>query len=253
MAAHAPDTERFNNCRATANHIAALEEELQTISWSQLGQRTHNKMALALENADDWFIPTSDCDDNWPPLSQVETSKSQEPTPQPTGTEKMNAGDEPEKSSVSEAVKLAGELKKLKEQLQQEFLDAYRPNILFMTLSSVLDDRVFSYSYDGVIVDEAGHAMEAKILPLLRKMANNGNPFICVIGDPKQLPVRTNAEGPAPVVASTSPLDRTTTINNIRPVILNYWYRSHPWLSRFSNESFYGMAMKNGVTRQWRR
>ena len=136
-----------------------------------------------------------------------------------------------------ESSSLAAVLKRLDEDLEEELLG--RARFLFATLSTLARPQVRRQATrDGqrqvkwVIVDEAGQAVEAQMLPVLLWQPERA----LLVGDTKQLTATTSQSGSGGYGRSL--MSRLEELGQV-PRMLNVQYRMVPPISRFPAQHFY--------------
>ncbi|OQS00947.1 hypothetical protein ACHHYP_02059 [Achlya hypogyna] len=130
--------------------------------------------------------------------------------------------------------------KETKDQLESSFLES--AHIVFTTLSSAghraLDD---SNRYDILVIDEAAQAVElSTIIPM-----RFGSKQCVLVGDPQQLSATVFSRTSAQSLYERSLFERLESCGH--PVhMLRTQYRSHPVISAFPRQYFYGGLLMDG-------
>ncbi|KAF0743820.1 hypothetical protein Ae201684P_003869 [Aphanomyces euteiches] len=131
-------------------------------------------------------------------------------------------------------------VKETQDSLESSFLES--AHIVFTTLSSAghraLDD---STRYDILVVDEAAQAVElSTIIPM-----RFGSRQCVLVGDPQQLSATTFSRESAQSLYERSLFERLESCGH--PVhMLRTQYRSHPTISAFPRQYFYGGLLQDG-------
>ncbi len=106
------------------------------------------------------------------------------------------------------------------------------------TLVVSSDSRLKACSFDTLVIDEAGQALEpASWIPIQKARR------VILAGDPHQLPPTVKSEKAARMGLSVSLLEKCTERTNCA-VLLNEQYRMNKRIMGFSNEWFYDNALK---------
>ncbi|BDA47014.1 probable regulator of nonsense transcripts 1 homolog at C-terminar half [Coccomyxa sp. Obi] len=109
------------------------------------------------------------------------------------------------------------------------------------------DERLQSFRYKMVIVDEATQATEpSNIIPLVR-----GAECVVMAGDPKQLPPTLQSDGALDAQLDRTLFDRLQD-SGLAPVLLDMQYRMHPLIAEYPSALFYKGKLKTGISAEER-
>jgi regulator of nonsense transcripts 1 len=131
--------------------------------------------------------------------------------------------------------------KKLYNHAEKQILE--NAEVICCTCSSSFDQRLNSYTFSQVLVDEATQAVEPEcLLPLLK-----GAKKVILVGDHMQLGPVVVCREVANAGLKVSLFERLVK-NGVKPVMLQIQYRMHPELSVFSSDNFYEGGLQNGIS-----
>ena len=115
--------------------------------------------------------------------------------------------------------------------------------VICCTCITSFDDRLGSYGYKYVILDEANQTSEVEsLLPLLR-----GCKKVVLVGDHMQLGPFTACQATHTAGISRSLFSRLVHLG-MQPIILNTQYRMHPTISVFPRTFFYDGRLLDGIS-----
>lgn len=115
-------------------------------------------------------------------------------------------------------------------------------DVVCCTCSCAMDPRLYGFTFENVLIDEATQAREPEcLIPIV-----GGCKRLILVGDHLQLgPVILNQQARR-AGFNISLFERLLSLD-IMPYRLNVQYRMHPALSEFSSNAFYDGALQNGI------
>lgn len=150
---------------------------------------------------------------------------------------------------MSKASKRADKLKKL---LEEECIKWLKPNVIICTLANMHDFRLKNMKPNRIIVDELGQPLEVSLYHAITKLSHRGNCHFNGIGDCRQLPPITNADGDAGRLLAISMPQRMEQHEIVSNHRITLGYRMHPTLSAFVSHVTYDGQLQAAVTARMR-
>lgn len=134
----------------------------------------------------------------------------------------------------------------LKKQIVQKILSSH--DVICSTCVSAGHELLQGICFPFVLIDEASQSVEpATIIPIMK-----GSQQVVLVGDHHQLPPTVTSFEASKNGLSTSLFERMIECG-LKPEILLFQYRMHPYLSVFPSHQFYRGVIKNGISRSHRK
>lgn len=138
------------------------------------------------------------------------------------------------------------EILHLKKKIVQQVIDKH--DVICATCVSSAHELLQGICFPMVLIDEASQSIEpATIIPIMK-----GSRQLVLVGDHYQLPPTVVSYEASKNGLSLSLFERLIE-SGLKPEILLYQYRMHPYISLFPSNQFYRGLIKNGISRSDRK
>lgn len=140
---------------------------------------------------------------------------------------------------------------KTQKAIEEAYLAAVKPNVIFATVITAHNPRLHSPRYNlspqSIFVDEACQVNIPLTLTVLQLLCPKQEKRVVLTGDVMQLAAVTMSKGQISEFLSFSLAEYLTMPGKVTPFELNITYRSHPNLLRFPAAHFYPKGLYSGT------